>query len=84
MNYYIKDKTENKNIENYVKFSFNITYILLLTTGTITLIEALRTSDPRVRHIFNLETCISIVAGYFYSTFVTEINNSYDNHKKID
>ena len=37
-------------------FSFTLTYILLITTGTITLIEALRTKIPLVRHIFNLET----------------------------
>jgi hypothetical protein len=46
-------------------FSFTLTYILLLTTGTVTLIEALRTKIPLVRHIFNLETVISIIAGYF-------------------
>jgi len=49
--------------------SFYITYILLLTTGTITFIEALRTKVPMVQHIMNLETCISVVAGYFYSIF---------------
>ena len=43
-------------------FSFTLTYILLLTTGTITLIEALRTKIPLVRHIFNLETVISVIA----------------------
>jgi len=49
--------------------SFYITYVLLLTTGTITLIEALRTKVRMVQHIMNLETCISVVAGYFYSVF---------------
>ena len=52
-----------------VPFSFYITYVLLLTTGTITLIEALRTKVKMVQHIMNLETCISVVAGYFYSVF---------------
>jgi len=56
-----------------VKFSFTITYILLLTTATITFIEAMRTKNPTVRHILNLETCISIVAGYFYSLFVANV-----------
>jgi len=54
--------------------SFTLTYILLITTGTITLIEALRAENPLVRHIFNLETVISVIAGYFYSTFVEKIN----------
>jgi bacteriorhodopsin len=65
-------------------FSFTLTYILLITTGTITLVEALRTKIPLVRHIFNLETVISIIAGYFYSKFVDKIKNSFDEEKPID
>jgi hypothetical protein len=57
--------------------TFHLTYVLLLTTATITIIEALRTSDPMVRHILNLETCISIVAGYFYSVFIEKIKGPY-------
>lgn len=53
-----------------VKMSFYVTYVLLITTGTITFIEALRTKIPSVRHILNLETCISIIAAFFYSQFV--------------
>lgn len=70
-----KEKEEKRKnpVQYYVKFSFLLTYILLLTTGTVTFIEALRTSSPAVRHIMNLETCISIVAGYFYSSFVQKI-----------
>jgi len=70
-----KEKEEKRKnpVQYYVKFSFLLTYILLLTTGTITFIEALRTTVPAVRHIMNLETCISIVAGYFYSNFVQKI-----------
>jgi bacteriorhodopsin len=69
-------KTENK-VQYYVKFSFIVTYILLLTTATITFIEAIRTNVPTVRHVLNLETCISVVAGYFYSVFVGQIDK-YD------
>jgi bacteriorhodopsin len=61
-------------VQYYVKFSFTITYILLLTTATITFIEAIRTPNPVVRHVLNLETCISVVAGYFYSVFVAQID----------
>jgi bacteriorhodopsin len=53
-----------------IKMSFYVTYVLLITTGTITFIEALRTKTPSVRHILNLETCISIIAAFFYSQFV--------------
>jgi hypothetical protein len=56
-----------------VKFTFYFTYILLITTGTITLVEALATTNPIVRHVMNLETCISIIAGYFYSQFITKV-----------
>lgn len=60
--------------QNQVQFSFYITYVLLMTTATVTFIEAMRTKVPNVRHIFNLETCISLIAGYFYSIFVAKIN----------
>jgi len=56
-----------------VPFSFYVTYILLLTTATITFIEALRTKIPMVQHIMNLETCISLIGGYFYSVFQEKI-----------
>ena len=65
-------------------FSFYITYILLLTTGTITFIEAIRTKIPRVQHIMNLETCISLVGGYFYSVFVEKVKKMKEiNWKEI-
>jgi len=59
-----------------VHFSFYLTYILLLTTATITLIEALRTKIPMVQHIMNLETCISLIGGYFYSVFKDKIDRT--------
>ena len=58
-----------------LKYSFTITYILLITTGTITIIEALRNKDPLVRHVLNLETAVSIIAGYFYSNFVAKVSS---------
>ena len=66
-----------------VKFSFMITYIILLTTATITIIEALRTNSPQVRHIFNLETAISVIAGYFYSGFISKINVDRIDYSEI-
>lgn len=53
--------------------SFYITFVFLITTGTITFIEAVSTQSPFVRHVMNLETCISIIAGYFYSIFVSKM-----------
>jgi bacteriorhodopsin len=84
-------KKEKQGVNNilpqrnqYVKMSFMITYILLLTTATITFIEAMRTKDPVIRHIFNLETCISIVAGYFYSLFVSKIDEAEKNNTPLN
>jgi len=67
-----------------VQFSFMVTYILLLTTGTICFIEALRTNIPMIRHIFNIETCISIVAGYFYFLFLEKLKEYEKNHERIN
>ena len=62
--------------DHLVKSSFYITYAFLITTGTITFIEAIRTNDAKVRHILNLETVISIIASFFYSQFVKKIQNN--------
>ena len=73
--------------------SFYITYIFLITTSVITFIEALRSPIPQVRHILNLETCISVIASYFYGLFIAEINNkkaksstkeNFATHNSID
>ena len=74
------------NIENkdsILKNTFSITYTLLLTTAVITFIEAIRTPNPKIRHILNLETCISCVAGYFYSIFILKINDKNINWDTI-
>jgi bacteriorhodopsin len=82
----IEDPQQKKDnpVRYYVKFSFVITYIMLLTTATITFVEAIRTHYPFVRHVLNLETCISVVAGYFYSVFVSQIEKFSDKGIAID
>lgn len=81
-----EDKADIKRnpMKYYIKASFMITYILLLTTATITFIEAMRTPDADVRHILNLETCISIVAGYFYSVFLAQIEGYAKDDIPVD
>jgi len=59
--------------------SFYVTYAFLVTTGTITFIESLRTNIVPMRHILNLETCISIVAAFFYGKFINTLNENKDN-----
>lgn len=66
--------------DRLVKSTFYITYAFLVTTGTITFIEALRNENPMVRHVLNLETVISIIAGFFYMKFMEKIKDN----KKID
>jgi bacteriorhodopsin len=80
-NYDITNIEHDKNY--FLKNTFYVTYTLLLTTAVITFIEALRTPNPKIRHILNLETCISCVAGYFYSVFLTKINDKNLNWKSI-
>lgn len=71
----------NISNEELVKNTFYITYAFLMTTATITFIEAMRTKDPKVRNILNLETCISVVAAFFYSKFVGDMEKSVDYEK---
>jgi bacteriorhodopsin len=78
------NEPEYKKLDNQVKFSFMFAYTLLLTTATITFIEALRTNNPSVRHVLNLETCISLVAGYFYSLFIEKIAKSEQQMTNMD
>lgn len=53
--------------------SFMTSYLVLFGYTCITLIEALRTQNVNVRNIMNIETTVSIVAGYVYSLFLTMI-----------
>ena len=65
--------------------SFYITYVFLMTTATITFIEAIRTDDKKVRHILNLETCISVVAAFFYGKFVENVEKDPEtNYEKLN
>jgi bacteriorhodopsin len=79
-----KEKQADTN-DKIVKFTFYITYAFLMTTATVTFIEAMRTSDPKIRHILNLETCISVVAAFFYAVFMEKINTPDEiNYKDIN
>jgi len=62
--------------DSLIKSSFYFSYAFLMTSTTITLIEALRTKNEVVRHIMNLETCITIVAAFFYSQFLEILKES--------
>ncbi len=55
--------------------SFMLTYLVLYGTALITLIEALRTNDARVRHILNVETSVSLIAGFVYGIFIERLKS---------
>ena len=79
------DFSNSKDLEvKLINNSFYITYVFLITTGTITFIEAIRTKSPEVRNILNLETCISIVAAYFYGKFVEQLKDKEVDYEKIN
>ena len=65
--------TLKKSSDKTVRNTFYITYVFFLTTATITFIESMRTKDFKARHILNLETAISVIATYFYGTFIEKL-----------
>ena len=79
-----QSEAKPNNKERLVKTTFYITYVFLLTTATITFIEAMRTKDSKIRNILNLETCISVVAAYFYGRFVKEIEGKTLDYKQLN
>ena len=67
-----------------VNNSFYVTYAFLLTTATITFIEAISTKIPQIRHIMNLETVISVVAAYFYDQFMIKLGKGSAETRTMD
>ncbi len=65
-NYMIGDETFKK--------SFVVSCLVLFGSSFITFIEALKTDSPRARHILNLETAVSLIAGYVYMKFVEMVD----------
>jgi bacteriorhodopsin len=56
--------------------TFLTTYIVLFGYTAITLIEAIRTPSVNVRHIMNIETSVSLVAGLVYGIFLERIKEA--------
>jgi bacteriorhodopsin len=65
--------TEKIELGSTLKTSFFVSYLVLFGYTVITLIEAIRTPFVQVRHIMNLETTVSLVAGLVYTYFNTEV-----------
>ena len=67
----------------YLQGSFQVTYIILLTTSAITIIEALRQKNLHIKDIMNVETAITLIAGYFYSIFVVKLDEAEKSNVPI-
>ena len=67
----------DQNEKESVKESFTICYLVLAGTALITFIEALKIKNVHARHILNLETAVSLTAGYVYG-FFRELANKPD------
>jgi bacteriorhodopsin len=87
---YKKEKKERNNFiigDATFKKSFVISALILFGSSFITFIEALKTNSIRARHILNLETAVSLIAGYVYMKFVDMIDKketiSEEDHKQI-
>ena len=78
------NKPKRNTMLAMLKYSFNVSYVILLTTSFITIIEALRTTNPTVRHVLNLETAISLIAGYFYGLFIVKIDEAAKTNSVVD
>jgi len=70
-------------ISESLRTSFTASYLVLMGYTGITLIEALRTNNLNSRHIMNIETTVSIVAGLVYSMFLEMIKNPNVDLKEI-
>jgi len=60
----------------FLQNSFMTSYVVLMGYTGLTLIEALRTSSVNVRHVMNIETTVSLVAGLVYSIFYDMVKNA--------
>jgi bacteriorhodopsin len=67
------------NTNSMIQTSFTITFISLLVSAVLNLIESFRTTLPHVRNILSLEACIAIIAAYFYSVFKRKTESSRDS-----
>jgi bacteriorhodopsin len=57
------------NPKSFLRNTFSTSYLVLFGYTIITLVEALRTKSTEVRHIMNIETAVSVIAGFVYGQF---------------
>jgi len=74
---------KDKNNQKMFNTSFTICYLILFGTALITFIESMRTSNIHARHILNIETAVSLTAGFVYGWFKTFSESPNFNLKDI-
>lgn len=72
-----------KVLSETTKNTFFTSYLVLFGYTIITLVEAIRTPSVNVRHIMNIETAISLVAGMVYGYLNEEVRKPGADLKKI-
>lgn len=72
-----------KVLSETTKNTFYISYLVLFGYTIITLVEAIRTPSVLIRHIMNIETAISLVAGMVYAYLNEEVRKPGADLKKI-
>jgi sensory rhodopsin len=72
-----------KVLSDLTKNTFYTSYLVLFGYTIITLIEAIRTPSVLIRHIMNIETAISLVAGMVYGYLNEEVRKPGADLKKI-
>jgi bacteriorhodopsin len=65
------------------KNSFFTSYLVLFGYTIITLVEAIRTPSVLIRHVMNIETAISLIAGLVYGYLMEEVRKPGADLKKI-
>jgi len=70
------DKAVETPVTPFLKNSFMTSYVVLMGYTGLTLIEALRTSSLNVRHVMNIETTVSLVAGLVYGIFYDTLKDA--------
>lgn len=72
-----------KVLSETTKNTFFSSYLILFGYTIITLIEAIRTPSVLVRHIMNIETAVSLVAGLVYGFLNEEVRKPGADLNKI-
>jgi bacteriorhodopsin len=71
--------THNSDNPNYLSglyISSTSTFIILFTTLVFIFIQALKSNDSYITNLFSLEICVLLIASYFYSKIMNEIDLS--------